>query len=70
MLLLHVWLDMHLWVLLHHYSPMQEASALSVLHGDLWVTTTIEKVDGISIGLRTIHHEAFEVGLLHAIFSY
>jgi hypothetical protein len=49
---------------------MQEASALSVLHGDLWVTTTIDNLDGIPIGLRTVRHEAFEVGILHAIFSH
>jgi hypothetical protein len=49
---------------------MQEASALSVLHGDLWVTIAIEKLDGIPIGLHTIRHEAFEVGLFHAVFTY
>jgi hypothetical protein len=41
-----------------------------VLHRDLWVTTAIDDLDGIPIGLRTICLEAFEVGLLHAVFSH
>jgi hypothetical protein len=49
---------------------MEEASALSVLHGDLWITTAIDNSDGIPVGLCTICHEAFEVGLLHAVFFY
>jgi hypothetical protein len=49
---------------------MLEASALSVLHGDLWITTTIDNSDGIPAGLYTIFHEAFEVGILHAILPH
>jgi hypothetical protein len=49
---------------------MEEASTLSVLHGDLWVTTAIDNLDDIPVGLRTVCHDAFEVGLLHAIFPH
>jgi hypothetical protein len=35
-----------------------------------WISTTINNSNGIPIGLRTIRHEAFEVGLLHAIFLH
>jgi hypothetical protein len=30
---------------------MEETSALSVLHGDLWITTAIDDSDNIPIGL-------------------
>jgi hypothetical protein len=49
---------------------VEEVSALSVLHGDLWVTIAIYNSDGILVGPRTIRHEAFEIGLLHAVFSH
>jgi hypothetical protein len=48
---------------------MQEASTLLVLHGNFWITTTKDDLDGIPIGLRTVNHEASEVGLLYAVFS-
>jgi hypothetical protein len=38
---LHVWRDVLLCVSLQRCSPVHEASVLSVLHGDLSVTTTI-----------------------------
>jgi hypothetical protein len=43
---------------------------LLVLHGDLWVTIAIDDSDGIPVGLCTIHHVAFEIRLLHAVFFY
>jgi hypothetical protein len=49
---------------------MEEACALTVLHGDLWISTAINNSDGILVGLYTIRHEAFEVGLLHAVFLH
>jgi hypothetical protein len=49
---------------------VQGASALSVLHEDLWVTTSIDDSDSILIGLCIIHHKAFEVGILHTIFFH
>jgi hypothetical protein len=57
-------------VLFQRCSPVEEISALSVLHGDLWITTTIDDVDIIPIGLCTVRHEAFEVGILHAVLSH
>jgi hypothetical protein len=69
-LVLHVWLDILLCVSFQQYSPVEETRALSVLHGDLWITTAIDDSDNIPIGLRTIRHEAFEVGILHAVLSH
>jgi hypothetical protein len=60
-LVLHVWLDILLCVLSERCGPMEETSALSVLHGDLWITTAIDDSDSIPIGLCTVRHEAFEV---------
>jgi hypothetical protein len=50
--------------------PVEETSTLSVLHGDLWITTAIDDLDSIPIGLRTIRHEAFEVGILDAVLCH
>jgi hypothetical protein len=43
---------------------------LSVLHGDLWITTAIDDSDNIPIGLCTVRHEAFEVGILDAVLCH
>jgi hypothetical protein len=69
-LVLHVWLDKLLCVSFQRCSLVEETSALSVLHGDLWVTTAIDDSDSIPIGLCTVCHEAFEVGILNAVFSH
>jgi hypothetical protein len=69
-LVLHVWLDKLLCVSFQRCSLVEETSALSVLHGDLWITTTIDDSDSIPIGLSTIHHEAFEVGILDAVLCH
>ena len=66
-LVLHVWLDMLLCVSIQQCSPMEEACALTILHGDLWITSAIESLDGIPVGLHIVCHEAFKVGLLHTI---
>jgi hypothetical protein len=66
-LVLQVWLDMLLCVSIQRCSPMEEACALTILHGDLWITTAIDNSDNIPVGLRTVCHEAFKNGLLHAI---
>jgi hypothetical protein len=50
--------------------PVEEISALTVLHGDLWITTAIDDSDNIPIGLCTVRHEAFEVGILHAVLCH
>jgi hypothetical protein len=49
---------------------VEETYALSVLHGDLWVTTAIDNSNNIPIGLHTVRHEAFEVGILHVVLSH
>jgi hypothetical protein len=49
---------------------MEETSALSILHGDLGITTAIDDSDSIPIGLSTVHHEAFEVGILDTILCH
>jgi hypothetical protein len=49
---------------------VEETSALSVLHGDLWITTAIDDSDSIPIGLSIVCHEAFEVGILDAILCH
>jgi hypothetical protein len=69
-LVLHVWLDILLCVSFQRCSPVEEASGLSVLHGDLWVTTAIDDSDSIPIGLCTVCHEALEVGILHVVFFH
>jgi hypothetical protein len=60
-LVLHVWLDKLLCVSFQQYSPVEETSALLVLHG-VWVTTAIDDSNSIPIGLRTVRHEAFKLG--------
>jgi hypothetical protein len=69
-LVLHVWLNILLDVSFQRGSLVEETHVLLVLHGDLWITTAIDESDNIPIGMCTIHHEAFEVGILHAIFSH
>jgi hypothetical protein len=69
-LVLHVWLDILLYVSFQQCSLVEETSALLILHTDLWVTTAIDDSDSIPISLRTIRHEAFEVGILHAVLSH
>jgi hypothetical protein len=69
-LVLHVWLDKLLCMLFQRCSLVEERSALLVLHGNLWITTAIDNSDNIPIGLYTVCHEAFEVGILHAVFSH
>jgi hypothetical protein len=49
---------------------VEETSAFTVLHGDLWITTAIDNLDSIPIGLCTVRHEAFEVGILDAILCH
>jgi hypothetical protein len=69
-LVLHVWLDILLCVSSQRCGPVEETSTLSVLHGDLWITTAIDDSDSILIGLSTVRHEAFEVGILDAILCH
>jgi hypothetical protein len=69
-LVLHVWLDILLCLSFQQYSMVGETRALSVRHGDLWVTTAIDDSDSIPIDLCSVHHEAFEVGILYAVFSH
>jgi hypothetical protein len=69
-LVLNVWLDKLLCVSFQQCSPVEETSALSVLHGDLWITTAIDDSDSILIGLRTVCHEAFEVGILDVVLCH
>jgi hypothetical protein len=69
-LVLHVWLDKLLYVPFQRCRPVEETSALSVLHGDLGITIAIDDSDNIPIGLCTIRHEAFEVGILDAVLCH
>jgi hypothetical protein len=69
-LVLHVWLDILLCVLFQRCSLVEQTSALSVLHGDLWITTAIDDSDSIPIALCIVRHEAFEVGILYAVLSH
>jgi hypothetical protein len=69
-LVLHVWLYTLLCVSFQRCSPLEETSALLVLHGDLWITTAIDDLDSIPIGLCTVRHEVFEVGILDAILCH
>jgi hypothetical protein len=70
MLVLNVWLEMLLSMSLQRYSLVLETSTFSILHGDLWITTAIDDSHSIPIGVRTVYHEAFEIGLFQAVFSY
>jgi hypothetical protein len=49
---------------------VEETSVLMVLHGYFWITTAIDDSDSIPIGLCTICHEAFEVGILDAVLCH
>jgi hypothetical protein len=69
-LVLHVWLDILLCMSSQRCSPMEETSALSVLHEDLCITTAIDDSDSILIGLSTVRYEAFEVGILDAVLCH
>jgi hypothetical protein len=51
-------------------SLVEEISALSVLHGDLWITTTIDNSNSIPIGLCSVRNETFEVEILHAVLCH
>jgi hypothetical protein len=51
-------------------SLVEETSALSVLHGDLWINTAIDDSDRIPIGMCTVRHEAFEVGILDVVLCH
>jgi hypothetical protein len=39
-----------------------------VFHGDLWVTIAIDDLDGIPVGLHTVHHEALKLGFSTPFF--
>jgi hypothetical protein len=65
-----VWLDILLCVSFQQCSLVEETRALSILYGDLWITTTIDDSDSIPIGFYIVCHEAFEVGILHVVFSH
>jgi hypothetical protein len=69
-LVMHVWLDILLCVSFQRCSLVEETSAFSVLHGDLWITTAIDDSDIIPIFLCTVCHEAFEVGILEAVLCH
>jgi hypothetical protein len=69
-LVLHVWLNKLLCVSFQRCSSVEEISVLSILHGNLWITTVIDNSDSNPIGLCTVCHEAFEVGILHTVFSH
>jgi hypothetical protein len=69
-LVLHVWLDILLCVSFQQCSLVEETSAFTVLHRDLWITTAIHDSDNIPIGLCTVRHEAFEVGILDAVLCH
>jgi hypothetical protein len=69
-LVLHVWLDKLLCVPFQRCHPMEETSALSILHSDLGITTAIDDLNSIPIGMCTVRHEAFEVGILDAVLCH
>jgi hypothetical protein len=69
-LVLHVWLDKLLCVPFQQCVLVEETSMLSVLHENLWITTAIDNLDNIPIGLCTVRHEAFEVGILDAVLCH
>jgi hypothetical protein len=69
-LVLHVWLNILLCVLFQRCSPVEETNALMVLHGDLRITTAIDNSNSIPIGVCTVRHEAFEVGILDAVLCH
>ena len=70
MLVLHIWLDILLYVSFQRYSLVEEICVFSVFHGDLWISPAIDDLDSIPIGLCTVCHEAFEVRILNAIFPH
>jgi hypothetical protein len=61
---------MLLCVLFQRCSLVEETSAYSVLHGNLWITVAIDDSDNIPIGLCTVRLEAFEVGILDTVLCH
>jgi hypothetical protein len=41
-----------------------------IFHGDLWVTTIIDDLDGILVSLCIVRHDAFKAGLFYVVFSH
>ena len=62
-LVLQVMLDIELGVFLQRLGPMEVAGSLTPTNGNLWVSGPVSNPHGIPIGLGTVCHEAFEVGL-------
>ena len=61
-LLLQIVLDIEFGVFFPR-RPMEVASSLTPIDGNLWISGPINNLHGIPIGLCTVYHEAFEVGL-------
>ena len=41
-----------------------------IFYGDLWITTAIDDLDNIPIGLCIVRHKAFEVGILDTVLCH
>ena len=70
MLVLQVVLDIEFGVFLQRLGPMEVAGSLTPIDGNLWISGPVDNPDGIPIGLGTVRHEAFEVGLGDSMASH
>jgi hypothetical protein len=62
-LVLQIMLDIELGVFFQRPGPMEVASSLTPIDENLWISRPVNNPHGIPIGLDTVGHEAFEVGL-------
>ena len=55
--------DIEFGVFLQKLGPMEVASSLAPINGNLWISRPIDNPHNFPISLRIVGHEAFEVGL-------
>jgi hypothetical protein len=56
-----LWLDLLFCVYVHGLTPMKKTSSFFVNHRLIWISTIINNLNYILIGLNTMGHESFEV---------
>ena len=69
MLVVQVVLDIEFGVFLQRLGRMEVAGSLTPIDGNLWISGSVNNLDDIPIGLRTVGHETFEMRLGDAMAS-
>jgi hypothetical protein len=63
-------LDIELGVFLQRLGPMEVAGSFTPIEWNLWIFRPVNNPHGIPIGLCTVDHEAFDVGLGDSMAGY